>query len=294
MKILIGRDDLSAVAVGAATAALPAAEVEAVRIRPVHNASKQFVNDSAIDVCELAIVTLLQAVAFGKPVLMLPITALGRFQHQTLVTCKGLSIDQIPGKSIGVRAWSQTTGVWVRGFLTEQYGIGLRDVDWIAYEDGHIAEYQDPSWVRRAASGMRLADDFLAGRVDFAILGNELPEGKNISTAIPGADAAGADWAAEAGFVPVNHVLGVSARAAREHAAAICGIYDALSAELAAERSDGPVDLVPVGFQALRGPIDRAAKFAFEQEILPRSVEFDELVSATCRAGVGPERLAGG
>ena len=136
MKIVLGRDDLAAAAVEGAAAA--GATPERVDVRPVHKASRGFVNDAAADVCELAVVTLLQAAAHDKPVALLPITMLGRYQHQTLVTMGGLSVDDVRGKSIGVRSWSQTTGVWLRGFLSEQYGIDLTEINWQTYEGGHV------------------------------------------------------------------------------------------------------------------------------------------------------------
>ncbi|MFD4195297.1 hypothetical protein [Amycolatopsis thermoflava] len=67
---------------------------------------------------------------------------------------------------------------------------------------------------------------------------------------------------------------------------AVLAVYDALAAKQAG------AELSPVGFQALRGPITAAARYAYEQEVLPRRVEFDELVEATCSAlGVSADRL---
>jgi 4,5-dihydroxyphthalate decarboxylase len=54
------------------------------------------------------------------------------------------------------------------------------------------------------------------------------------------------------------------------------------------------VDPHPVGFEALRGPVSLAAAYALEQEVLPRPVDFDELVERSCVAlGVTPARLGG-
>ncbi len=292
MKMVIGSGDLATAAQEAARAA--GARLERLDVKPVHNASKGFVNESSVDICEFAIVTLLQAVAFGKPVALLPVTTLGRYQHQTLVTCSDLTVEDIEGKSIGVRSWSQTTGVWVRGFLTEQYGVDLHKLHWSVYEEGHVDGYQDPSWVTRAPAGHRLPNDFLDGRLDYGIMGNELPSDERIRTVIKDADKAAEAWSVQKGFAPVNHVIGVGLAAAGEHSAAICAIYDALAETAAASRAKGRVDFTPVGFAALRGPVTQAAAYALEQDVLPRPVEFDELVAQTCSAlGVQPSRLGG-
>lgn len=288
MKLVLGRDDLAAAALEAARQS--GTDAERLDVRPVHKASRGFVNDAAADVCEIAVVTLLQAAAYGKPVVLLPVTTLVRPQHQTLVTCGTLTVDDIEGRTVGVRSWSQTTGVWLRGFLTEQYGVDLRKVDWVVYEDGHIDEYRDPAWVERAPAGARLQADFLDGRLDFGIMGNELPADDRIGTAIANARDVAGQWSRDKGFTPVNHIVAVSAEAAREHSAAICAVYDALR-DMAPQDPDGPE---PVGFEALRGPLSLAAAYALEQEVLPAPVDYDDLVARSCAAlGVPPSRLGG-
>ncbi|GAA3525540.1 ABC transporter substrate-binding protein [Amycolatopsis ultiminotia] len=287
MKIVLGRDDLAAAAVEAAASAGAAAE--RLDVRPVHKASRGFLQEGTADVCELAVVTLLQAVAYDKPVALLPITALGRHQHQTLVTLGEPGVGAVRGRTVGVRSWSQTTGVWLRGFLTEQYGVELSEVDWIGYEDGHVPEYADPAWVKRAPEGAKLPADFLDGRVDYGIMGNELPADERIRTAVPDALTVASEWAAGKGFAPINHVVAINPAV---DAKAALAVYDALAA--AVEPTQGPVNLNPVGFEALRGPVTEVARYAREQEVLPRAVSFDELVDRTCAAlGVRASRLGG-
>ncbi|OIJ63935.1 hypothetical protein WN71_031545 [Streptomyces mangrovisoli] len=289
MKVVLGRDDLAEAA--AAAVAETGTPYERLDIKPVHRASRGFVDGTGADLCELAIVTLLQAIAQGREVLLLPITALGRDQHHTLVTLGRLTVDDIEGRSVGVRAWSQTTGVWVRGFLTEQYGVDLRKVDWRTYEGAHVDGFDDPSWVTRAPQGAKLPADFLDGRIDFGIMGNELPGDDRIRTAIADAREVAAAWAARTGFTPVNHVLGVRETAAREHAPAILAAFDALRTAAAAAPT-AAID--PAGFAGLRAPFTRASAYALEQEVIPRAVDFEEIVDRTCAAlGVPASRLGG-
>ncbi|WP_072802566.1 hypothetical protein [Rhodococcoides yunnanense] len=291
MKITLGKDDVAAVAFEAAAAV--GAEPERLDVRPIHKASRGFVNDSAADLCELAVVTLLQAVAHDKPVALLPVTMLGRHQHQTLVTMSELGVEDVRGRSIGVRAWSQTTGVWLRGFLGDQYGIDLRDVQWRTYEGGHVDGATDPAWVHRAPDGAKLKDDFLEGRLDFAIMGNELPADDRIRTAIPNALDVAERWAEKKGFAPVNHVVGVNVAFAEQNPKAVLAVYDALAESVAArDTNSNAVALNPVGFDGLRGPITDASRYAYEQGLLPRPVDFDELVERTSAAlGVAASRL---
>ncbi|WP_030899311.1 hypothetical protein [Streptomyces sp. NRRL F-5126] len=292
MKFVLGRDDLAAAAVSAIGEA--GAAPERLDIKPVHKASRGFVNKAEADLCEVAIATVLQAVAHGKPVLLLPVTTLGRHQHQTLVTLGALSAADVAGHSVGVRSWSQTTGVWMRGFLSESYGLDLREADWTTYEGSHVDGAVDPSWVKRAPQGAKLPDDFLAGRLDFGIMGNGLPDDERIRTAVANAHQVAEQWSKDQGFVPVNHVVAVTEAAAAEHSTAILAAYDAMRAVLDAKAEPGPVPLHPVGFGALRGAFTKAAGYALEQDVIPRAVDYEELVERSCTAlGVPPSRLGG-
>lgn len=292
MKLVLGRDDLATAALSAVRES--GTEPERLAISPVHKASRGFVNTSDADLCEVAIATVLQAVAHDKPVLLLPVTTLGRHQHQTLVTLGKLSAADVEGHSVGVRSWSQTTGVWMRGFLTEQYGVDLRKADWTTYEGSHVDGTEDPSWVHRAPAGAKLQADFLEGRLDFGIMGNGLPDDDRIRTAVEEAHETAEQWSQAQGFIPVNHVVGVSESAAAEHSAAILAAYDAMKSVLTADAEPGPVPLHPVGFAALRGAFTKAAAYAHEQGVIEHAVDYDEIVERSCAAlGVTPARLGG-
>ena len=78
---------------------------------------------------------------------------LARFQHGCMLynAERGkLEPADLPGSRIGVRSYSQTTGVWMRGILENDYGVDLSRVQWVTFEDGHVAEAKDPPGVIRA------------------------------------------------------------------------------------------------------------------------------------------------
>lgn len=295
LDILINDPELAEAAAAALLRDDSVDSVTASPLRPVHKGFRAFVERESFDVSEIAIVTLLQAIAHQRPALFLPLTALGRHQHQTLISTRDLGVADLPGRTVGVRAWSQTTGVWVRGVLADQYGIDLRSVGWRTYSGGHTPEQPDPDWVTRAAPGEMLADDLLAGRVDYAIMGNDRPDDPAVHSVIPDARPAGVQWSARVGYVPVNHVFAVSLDTARQAGDAIVGLYDEVAERLAARnaRADGP-PLFPVGFEALRPAVTAAARYAWGQGLLPRPVDYDDLVKGTSSAlGVDPTRLGG-
>ncbi|WP_210602551.1 hypothetical protein [Brevibacterium oceani] len=293
LEYLINDENLAEAARTAFDASPDIDTATASDLRPVHKGFKDFVGGDAYGVSEVAIVTILQAIASDRPVLFLPLTALGRFQHQTLISVKDLTVDELAGRTVGVRSWSQTTGMWVRGILTDQYKTDLRAVNWRTYGGGHLDELPDPAWVQRAEAGAVLADDLLGGRVDFAIMGNDRPQEPQVKDVIPDAREVAEDWAAEVGFVPVNHVFGVRADLARAHSNAILRCYDEIASRLLSRR-DGentPV-MEPFGFAALRPAVTAAARYAWEQDLLPRQISYDEIVDLTTSAlGVSASRL---
>src|SRR6266702_2976251 len=106
---------------------------------PAHNGFKAMVRENAFDAGELAIVTFLQAKAYGKPYVLLPAPISGRFQHH----CIGynnmggvLKPRDIEGRKVGVRSYAQTTGLWVRGILQHEYGVDLDKVTWLTTDEG--------------------------------------------------------------------------------------------------------------------------------------------------------------
>ena len=102
-----------------------------------------------------------------------------------------LTPADLPGKKVGVRAYTQTTGAWVRNILMREHGLPLESVDWITTEGAHLAEYQQPAFARSAPKGSKLIDMLMNGEVDAAILGNDLPDDPLIAPVIPGAKEAG-------------------------------------------------------------------------------------------------------
>ena len=74
-------------------------------------------------------------------------------RSSTTRTAARSTAPDLNGKRVGVRAYTQTTGAWVRGFLAEDYGVDLESVTWVTFEDPHLAEYREPANVERAAEG---------------------------------------------------------------------------------------------------------------------------------------------
>jgi len=254
----------------------------------ITRAFRRMVRTLDFDLCEIALTTLAQAHAFAKPVKALPIVVMRGFHHAALV-CPVASPIRAPadlrGRRIGVRAWSQTTGVWVRGILLDEYGVDHRDIIWVTEEDAHVREYVDPPNVQRIARGQDLKTMLLAGEIDagIAVAGID-PAAVRPVIADPMQEAAA--WYARTGAYPVNHLLCLRTALAEANPwlpGELMRLFLAAKAaatEPSAEVRFAPVvggDVLPYGLEANRTGIELCLRYAAEQGLVPRVYRVGEL-----------------
>jgi 4,5-dihydroxyphthalate decarboxylase len=257
-------------------------------IRPANKFFKPMVREQKFDVSEIAIGTFLQAKAYGKPLVLLPATMMGRFQHGTIL-CRAshpFTPAELTGKRVGVRAYAQTTGNWVRGILQNEYGVKPDQMHWVVFEDGHVAEYRDPPTVERAAAGKNILQMLRDGELDAAIYGADLPNDPNLKSVIPDPDTAARKWYEQHGVVPINHMVCVTESLAQSKPQAVVEVYRMLAASKAAAglTKAAGIDFLPYGFEACRPALETMIKYCTQQNLLPRALEVDELFDNTTRA----------
>jgi 4,5-dihydroxyphthalate decarboxylase len=257
-----------------------AARLDFADVKPTHLAFKPMVRELAFDVCEMAIVTFLMAKAYGKPLALLPAVMLGRFQHHCLLynAERGpLTPQTLAGRRVGVRAYSQTTGVWLRGILANDYGVDLDAVHWVTFEDAHVAEYHDPPQIERAPAGKDLHEMLLAGEIDAAIYGAELPADPRLKSVIPEPAAAAQAWYRQHGVTPVNHLVVVKADLVRTHPHVVAEVYHLLAAAKHAAPAPAGIDPAPFGLAANRPALELIVDYCLQQRMIPRRFAVDEL-----------------
>lgn len=246
-----------------------------------NTAFKPLVREAKFDVAELAIVTFLQAKTYGKPYVLIPATVLGRGQHHTIAYNPergALNASELAGKRVGVRAYTQTTGAWVRGFLADDYGVETAKVRWVTFEDPHLAEYKDPDFVTRAAEGKTIVQMLLDRELDAAIVGDTLPDPR-LKPLIPDAEAVARTWAQAHGGVPINHLMVVRDSIATSRPDIVQEIYRVLqeSRRAAVPPPGGPLDPWRFGIEANRRSLEIIVDYSFRQKLIPRKFSVDEL-----------------
>ena len=245
-----------------------------------HNGFKAMIRENAYDCGELAIVTLLQARAYGKPFVALPIPVNGRFQHH----CAGynrefgpLAPKDIEGKRVGVRSYTQTTGLWIRGILKHEYGVDLDKVTWCTVNDGHLLEYTDPANCERLPEGSDIGQMMLDGALAATLQGVDLPKDPRVEYLVPNPFEAAKEWFSRTGAVCINHMFVVHEELSRTRPDVVREIYRMLVESRAAVESELPASYPPVGFEANRKNIQLAIDWAFEQKFIPRKMAVEDL-----------------
>src|SRR5438128_9789213 len=162
-------------------------------VSPITSAFRQMVRTLAFDVSEMAFSTYLCARVYHKPITALPVFLLRRFEHGAMVYNVKSGIQSpldLHGRRVGVRSYTLTPGVWMRGILQSAYGVHPQQVQWVLFGDEHVAEYVAPSYVTPAPAGRDMVSMLLAGEIDAAIGVSGVDE-REIRPLIPGSGLRG-------------------------------------------------------------------------------------------------------
>ena len=247
-------------------------EFDYADVKVPHTAFKRVVRDLEFDVAEIAIVTYLMAKSFGKPLRLLPTVMFGRFQHPYLVSARDLRPKDLEGRKVAIRSSSVTTVAWIRGMLADDYAVDLGKVNWVTFEDAHVAEYTDPPGTERAAAGKTPLAMLLDGEVDAAVLSDPVPQDKRLKSVIPDPAAAAADWQRRKGAIQVNHLICVRNSLPQ-------GVVDEVYRLLLESKNIGAKDAPtsPFGLEENRRNLEVAIDYVYRQKLIPKRFSVDEL-----------------
>jgi 4,5-dihydroxyphthalate decarboxylase len=245
-----------------------------VEVVPANRAFRPMVNQLAYDVSEMALVTLILGKAFERALTGVPVILMQQSAYGMLMVRPDSPLHdarELEGKTIGVRSYSQTTGVWLRGLLHDQFGLDLASLRWVTFEASHVDGFVDPPSCRRAPDGATLAGMLRAGEID-AAAGLEPVEFPDLRTLIPHAVDVENEWIATTGIRPVNHTLVVRT----DIESANPWLRDELFAMVGAAKRlvrSGPPD----GIEAIRDAVTLLARYVTEQGITARPWTVEEL-----------------
>jgi len=126
----------------------------------------------------------------------------------------------------------------------------------------------------------------LEGELDAAIYGGVMPIDPRFKSVIASPEAAGKDWYAKHGIVPVNHMVVLKEDLSRSNPGAVRELFRMLfdSKKAAGLPKAGAIDTIPFGFDAVKPALDLMSSYALEMKIIPRRYAVEELFDDTTRA----------
>ncbi|WP_260926969.1 PhnD/SsuA/transferrin family substrate-binding protein [Novosphingobium sp. 9] len=297
-------------------------EPEFVTVKPQIGAFRRMVRDLEFDVCELAPTTYIIARAYGRPFTALPIFVVRRFHHGGMLVRPDAGIHHpkdLEGKTVGVRAYSVTTGVWIRQVFIDEYGMDNSKVNWVVDDEEHVTELKLPSNVRHTEGGVSLADMMASGAIQAGVeaaagigrTGSPTGGWQEVDTSmypdlIPDAESAEKEYFARTGVYPMHGTIVVKDDILAQHPWIARSLNDAFtrakdewlaklnSGEATGKQADkyralqgivGP-DPLPYGIEENRATIEALEQTAFKQGLTPRRMSMEELFVDPLKAPV--------
>ena len=227
----------------------------------------------------MAIVTYLMAKSFGKPMVLLPNVVVARFQHAYALynaNSGTLKPRDLNGKRVGIRSFTTTTGAWLRGILANDYGVDLDSIDWVTFEDAHVAEFRDTT--ERAPPGKQIIQMLLDGELD-AVLG-EKSEHPDLKPLFPDVAAEEKSWFAKHQVMPINHMVVVSEELSAQHPEAVREVFGCCRRA----RLRAPAASPRFSADEMRRSLETDQRYTAQQGLIPRAFAVDELFDDVTRA----------
>jgi 4,5-dihydroxyphthalate decarboxylase len=270
-----------------------------IEVSPIPAAFRRMVRQLEFDISEMAFATYLCARAHGKAMTALPIFLTRRLEHGSILynTKSGIQTPaDLAGRRVGVRSYTLTPGIWVRGILQSAYELDLERVTWVLTGDEHVAEYVAPANAVSAPKGSDLKAMLLAGEIDAAI-GLQGAEEAELQPLIDDPQQAGIEYYRKTGIYPISHMIVVKDELLEAHpwlAETLCDLFVQAKRHYLSQLNGSPEvhpvntnmlamrpvlgeDHIPYDLASNRQTIEALMRFCVDQHIIPHSVEIEDL-----------------
>ncbi|HEX3785479.1 MAG TPA: hypothetical protein VHX38_37995 [Pseudonocardiaceae bacterium] len=283
-----------------------------------HEVFARFTANREWDVAELSIakfaaqVTRTEADIVGLPVICSRLFRFGAFyvnRNSGIRTAADLR-----GKRVGSPEWAHSAAVYMRGWLQDEAGVGLTEIDW--YQAGANApgrvekvELNLPAGVRLTRVADRSLSELLAeGDIDCAIIARPptcfLDGHPDVVRLFPDHQEQEADYYRRTGIWPIMHIIAMQRRILDEHPWVARNLYNAFleSKQRSVRRLLDPAvsryplpwlatygqrmseqfggDPFPYGIEPNRATIDLLLRYAHQQGITHRLATAEEVFPA--------------
>jgi 4,5-dihydroxyphthalate decarboxylase len=173
-----------------------------------------------------------------------------RFRHGYVFASTAAGITRpadLAGRSVGVRNWQTTAGVWLRGILAEHHGLNLRHVDWVAQDAEDVALDLPPGLhLRQVVPPATVTEQCAAGELA-GLVYPELPRqiqagDGTIRRVFPDPKAVEQAYYRKTGIFPIMHLVALRAEIAEAYPWVPRTLFEAFeeSKRLAMRRLENP------------------------------------------------------
>lgn len=182
------------------------------------------VSDAPYDITEMSISSYVLQISRGEgEYTAIPAFVSRAFRHSGYFARKGSGIDSpadFAGRRIGVPEYQMTAALWMRGILSDEYGVDARSVHWRtgALDQGVRRErleldLPEGMIVEPISEGETLQDLLIRGEID-GMLAPKPPQSfldgdDRFVRLFPDYEAAEQEYHAKTGFFPIMHLIGV-------------------------------------------------------------------------------------
>lgn len=182
------------------------------------------VGEAPYDITEMSISSYILQVSRGVgEYIAIPAFVSRAFRHSGFFARKGSGIESpadFTGRRIGVPEYQMTAALWMRGILSDEYGVNARDVHWrtgaldagvrrerleLALPDGMQVEPIEEGETLQALLQDGEIDGLLAPKPPTAFLEGD----DRFQRLFPDFEAAEQAYHAKTGFFPIMHLIGV-------------------------------------------------------------------------------------
>ncbi|HEY7666111.1 MAG TPA: ABC transporter substrate-binding protein [Xanthobacteraceae bacterium] len=273
------------------------------------------------DVSELSFGKYISLASQGTaPMIAIPVFPSRVHRHSAIYvrTDRGIrSPKDLEGRTVGIPEWAQTAGVYVRGFLTEEYGVDLCKIRWLqagVNEPGRAekVELKLPAGIDyRARPEASLSAMLTSGEIDAAISArapDAFVPGGTVARLFPDYRAEEERFYDKTAIFPIMHLITIRRAVFEQHPWIAMNLYKmfdtakrrcfdrladftcarvplpwaaAIADEIATRFGPDPY---PYGIEASGPTLEAFCRYAHDQGVTHRRMSVDELFPREVRA----------
>lgn len=264
------------------------------------------------DVAELSMSNYMIARAQNLPFTAIPVFLHRRFRHGFVFINTGKGISRptdLIGRKVGLRNFSATANLWIRGILEHDYEVPHRKIQWIKQDEEEVEFTPPPDLsLQRVARGKNVEKMLVEGELD-ALLHPEiirpiLDRDKRVTRLFNNYKELEIEYYKRTGNFPIMHTTAIRQEVVDKNPWVPVNLLQAFeqSKQLAYERMENP-RIVPLAWfrhaleeqhdllgrdpwlyglgEKNRKNLETLMQYSFEQGLIARKMALDELFAPT-------------